>query len=216
MNEFKKLGIENQVDIWWTCKRNISKDIGKTLISLHSKYYQYYDKAYPHFNVYGNVFNCSLEHYTIIKQAYLRGFKSILIMEDDIEFIDNREAIVKMFENLPKDYDLIKFWSYYMAVTDVKPYSGEDDMFYPFINGFDGAYSTVMYALSRKGMERYIELMDKKFSIADEPFIGFMNTKKYKSYVAKYYICMPRQNIQSSIKQITLGEEIQKRIFYDD
>lgn len=28
MNQFTKLNIQDQVDIWWTCKRDISKVIG--------------------------------------------------------------------------------------------------------------------------------------------------------------------------------------------
>lgn len=57
--------------------------IGESISDLHT---EFYDKARKLVNpdIYGAVFDCAYNHYSIIKQAYLRGFNNILIIEDDI------------------------------------------------------------------------------------------------------------------------------------
>ena len=48
-------------------------------------------------DIYCAVFNCAFEHYTIVKQAYLRGLNNILVFEYDIRFISNVCAAKKVF-----------------------------------------------------------------------------------------------------------------------
>ena len=69
MKEFQKMGMENEVEVWWTCKRKISNQIGDNIKTLCTAFYD--EKRQTCDNVYGSVFNCSFEHYSIIKQAYL-------------------------------------------------------------------------------------------------------------------------------------------------
>ena len=88
VDQFKHHGISKQVEIWWTCKRDISIEIGNKLNSLHTEQYDWYQGNEESKGVYGGVFNCAFEHYTIIKQAYLRGFESILIIEDEYSLAD--------------------------------------------------------------------------------------------------------------------------------
>ena len=95
MSEYERVDIKDQVKIWWTVKRKISTQIGNSIDTLHSIYYDNIKRANK--NVYGAVFNCALEHYTIVKQAYLRGLNTILVLEDDIKFIDNISAVEKAF-----------------------------------------------------------------------------------------------------------------------
>ena len=40
--QFKHHGISKQVEIWWTCKRDISVEIGNILNSLHTDTYDWY------------------------------------------------------------------------------------------------------------------------------------------------------------------------------
>lgn len=160
--QFKFLGITKQVDIWWTCKRNISNKIGKMITSLHTKFYNKYSKNNN--SLYGNVFNCSFEHYSIIKQAYMRGFNNILIIEDDVVFNKDKETIQYIMNNIPDDYDIIKFFN---EVTN----TSYDDKPVQFINDKTDLkpykISSLCYAISRNGMKIYIEEMDKNFRIAD-------------------------------------------------
>ena len=180
MSEFEHLGIKDQVEIWWTCKRKISTEIGNSLESLHTIFYNY--KRRKNEDVYGAVFNCSFEHYTIIKQAYLRGLNSILILEDDISFNKNisNEKIHDIFANIPEDYDIVKFYNEQID-------KDESDNQFSFISNksihvYNYSLSSLCYALSNNGMKKYIEKMDEKFEIADRILDTLKCDKEIKFY----------------------------------
>jgi GR25 family glycosyltransferase involved in LPS biosynthesis len=158
--ELEKLGIKNQVEIWWTCKKPISTIIGNSINTLKTLYYEKMKNYKP--NVYAGVFNCAFEHYTIIKQSYLRGFDSILIIEDDITFIDDIKKIEEVFNSIPSNYDLIKYHSTEVAIIESSICINK----YYYTNCF-GVCSTKCYALSRKGMEKVIRYYESSFECAD-------------------------------------------------
>ena len=164
LNEFKKINIENKVNFWWTCRRRISNDIGLWLDELHNGDYDSLSGNKK--LIYGAVFNCSLEHYSIIKTSYYRGFEHILIFEDDIRFVNNINLIKNTFNNIPKDYDIIKFYDIEGHVYD-DWYINDNSNNQEFIKTTNFGHSTAFYALSRKGMALYCSLMDKKFVPAD-------------------------------------------------
>jgi len=60
---------------------------------------------------------CKLSHHTIVKTAKERGYKRILILEDDFEFKDNMNQILqdheKLIRNLP--WDMLYLGGNYMA-----------------------------------------------------------------------------------------------------
>lgn len=166
VNQFNKLGILNQVDFWWTCKRSISTKVGNFLTELHTPFYNGIYKCNE--NVYSGVFNCSLEHYTIVKQSYLRGYNSILIIEDDIFFNEDINYIEDIFNNLPEDYDVIKFYSMYVFNNYyIDQQNKISHVNKHFTNNIFGICSTKMYALSRNGMKMLIEKYDEAFNPSD-------------------------------------------------
>lgn len=55
----------------------------------------------------GTALNCTLNHYTVIKQAYDANAKSVLIFEDDVTF--NTENINEVMNNIPKNYNILRF-----------------------------------------------------------------------------------------------------------
>lgn len=180
IDEFERLGIKDQVEIWWTCKRKISTEIGNNLESLHTIFYNY--KRRQNEDVYGAVFNCSFEHYTIIKQAYLRGLNSILILEDDIDFNKNisNDEINNIFANIPEDYDIVKLYNEEFDKNESnKPFSF---ILNKNINIYKYSLSSMCYALSRNGMKKYIEKMDEKFEIADRILDTLKSDKELKFY----------------------------------
>lgn len=198
-NEIKRLGIEDKTNIWWTCFRKISTEIGNNLPLLkYNGFYENYKKYNP--DIYGRVFNCSFEHYTIIKTAYLRGFNHILILEDDFKFIDDINSIEYVFNNLPDDYDVIKFFYTYLFKFSNK-FNYEKDKnskLFTKINNFnENNYgSTLCYALSRKGMKHLIELYDKKFQVADVIFFD-VDCKNINTYLSNYIIVHENNSISN-------------------
>ncbi len=52
---------------------------------------------------------CALNHYTAIKTSYELGANSVLILEDDIIFRDDKDLIIEYLDNIPKDWNYLYF-----------------------------------------------------------------------------------------------------------
>lgn len=105
-----------------------------------------------------NSFRCGYNHYRAILSAYHTNKKHILLIEDDILFIKDKETLFKKISVLPDDYDL--------AMLD-KNYNEESGKFSENTNDWRKAisfFSSGCYALSRKGMERIIYLWKRDLS----------------------------------------------------
>lgn len=181
--EFERIGITPT--IWWTTKHPWSTKISD--IFKDSIKDNYYDKIFNDGNeeVYGNVYNCTLAHYDIIKTSYERGLNRILICEDDIKFCENLEIIEWYFNNFPDDFDVIKYVSSYNIYTNNIGFT---------TNVKYDNYNTLCYCLSRKGMKYYIDFIDNYFTAADIPFLfnGYYNSNKNKNICKKYNIELPK------------------------
>lgn len=198
-SEFKRLGIENQVQIWWTVKNPVLKTVGDNLETLHTKFY---DDIRPNNDyVYGAVFDNTFNHYTIIKQAYLRGFESVMILEDDFRFINDISAIEKAFQIVPRDWDVLKFrygYGYNHNPLRKKTYHSEDDLWMK-TNNIHESCDSGGYALNRNGMKKMIKSLDNRFYITDLHFTDIMNDPTINYYVTRYIIC-DSINDKSTIK----------------
>ena len=72
------LKLEIKPTIYYTTKRSFSNKIANVFRpQIETDYYN--EKYIENKNVYGNVFNCTLAHYDIIKTSYERGLERILI-----------------------------------------------------------------------------------------------------------------------------------------
>jgi hypothetical protein len=50
---------------------------------------------------------CSYSHYNLIKLAKDRGYSSVVIFEDDFEFLVSREEFDSVMSSLPEDFDVV-------------------------------------------------------------------------------------------------------------
>ena len=57
--------------------------------------------------------NCTLEHYAVYKECLALGYKRVLILEDDVVFLKDIKEIEKAIDNIPENYDILKFNSYF-------------------------------------------------------------------------------------------------------
>lgn len=189
INEFKTVNIENY-EFWYTSIRNISNYLGKLKKSLHTEYYDTLHK-----DIYGRVLNCTLEHYKIIKTSYNLGYKNILIFEDDFMFNIDNKTVEYIFNNLPKDYDVIKFFadndkgSFVEYNVDIP----KNELFNKVDNFTYNYSSTMCYALSRKGMEMFMKIYENYFEPADFVFthIKEFNVDNLNIYKNKYKMITP-------------------------
>lgn len=119
--------------------------------------------------------SCAMGHYVAIKTAYHLGCKNCLVMEDDIRFLIDNKEIEASVSSLPEDFGIALF-DYTALNNSSAESSGKvvNDMRRRYcINerwaGFDNLSSTGCYALSRRGMEKYIWLVEAAIK---EPSIG--------------------------------------------
>lgn len=113
-----------------------------------------------------NEYDCTRNHYSIIKTCYDLGYKSVLIMEDDIMFYNNEDYIIKSLNNIPEDYDILMFGGF-TADPNVDIILKSEDYWYK--NTSIGIWNCSMYMLSRKGMAYYINFMNQYLWVADGP-----------------------------------------------
>jgi len=108
---------------------------------------------------------CTLAHYRLIKEAYMKGHQRILIMEDDVVFLKDVCRIQEILRNMP-DKDIILFDKImgeesHWVTAKTKFRINEEYCYYA------SAWLASCYSLSRKGMRHIIENQEKKLAPAD-------------------------------------------------
>lgn len=174
--ELNKIGLTEQVDIWWSCKHPKALECANFL--KESNQYSW--------NGVGNggAFNCTREQYQIIKTAYFRGYNSVCVIEDDITFIEDTNLLKSVFSSIPEDYDILRL---------VYIYDNHDNKGDYFVENYTKyLWGAQMYALSRKGMKFYIDFVDNNYCVADEPLFAIDKIKEnnLKNYFCNYKIAI--------------------------
>ena len=142
--------------------------------------------------VNNNCLSCYLNHYWAIKTSYERGYNNVLILEDDIFFIFVLNMIHQTFDNIPKDYKMIKFSQQLHTVNN--------STMYLFPNGDNGiqefhkeyidykSWGSAGYMLSREGMKELIDIYNSEIMPADN--IMYKLNNKNEIYITKYQILL--------------------------
>jgi len=132
-----------------------------------------------------NEFDCSRNHYSIVRQALDDpNCKSLLVFEDDIRFLKDVDVWNDYIDHIPEDYDIIQFGAF-SADPNINKYIRPNTTEYWVKHPDVGMWTTAMYALSRKGMKYYLAMMDKLFWVADGPlYKANINSKVVNAYIA--------------------------------
>ena len=189
LKECERINLENEVDFWYTTKKPINVTIGDCIETLHTPYYIKKMTENPY--TYAACFDCAYNHYSIIKQAYIRGINSILIFEDDIKFNENVNLLSDIIDNIPSDYDVLKLYNtYYNKQNNI------DDGYFEMINKENSKFyyhSTLCYALNRNGMKALIDEYEKNLLAADVVLNMVKSNKSIKFYTLKHNVfCYPK------------------------
>ena len=112
--------------------------------------------------------NCTMGHYEIMKEALVMGYKHILIIEDDVRFLNDLDLLSSIVDNIP-DYDILMLDK---TVPVNKPlfFNARDnckvnDLFFDFSTC--KLLSCGCYGLSVKGMEYITKLEEMMWMPAD-------------------------------------------------
>ena len=180
-NWIKEYDLEDNVDIWWTCKKKINTFCGNRIGSLKCACYDEALERTP--NIYGNVYDCGQQHFSIIKTSYERGLDSILIIEDDFGFSEGIDKLKEVFNNLPHDWDIIKFDTFFE-----KGWYTESGDYFRECYDDDMKFGAMCYALNRNGMKAVIDSYENIFRGADSALYEGLKDKQVKAYVGNYRI----------------------------
>lgn len=180
--EIKKIGIENHIKVWYACKHPYTKTICNYL----------HDNGNFVWNGLGNgsAFNCTREHYNIIKQAFCRGIKSILVFEDDFCFKDDIDNIKEFLcKELPINWNSIR---YGYIQTPLDKYFNDNlttpDNYEYILNTYK-LWGTQCYALNQNGMINYIKYMNNNYGVADLPLFNIGVTISKNNYIVLKNLC---------------------------
>ena len=215
---------EDKVNIWWTCRRNISNDIAKYIPTLYSSDYKLYENENS--GIWGGAFNCTFEHYSIIRTSYERGFNYILVFEDDVKFMVDLDIFKKIIELLPDDFNICcfhyNFWdeaglskisSNYKEIPTLEtqitnPYYIYNN--YGVIKYAKMACSTCAYILDRQGMKNMIDYYNQCFCVADQIFANLKNSLvyhcNYQLVTTQDWQCPPKDYLWSELWKLNTGD----------
>ena len=132
-----------------------------------------------------NEYDCSRNHYAIVKECYDRGFNNILVMEDDIKFYKDQNLFLDFINNIPNDYDILQFGGFTTDPNAKYILNKWNNKEYWVKHKNVLFWNASMYALSRKGMSYYIAFMNKFFWVADGPlYKAPLNDKIVNTYIS--------------------------------
>lgn len=115
-----------------------------------------------------NEYDCTRNHYNIIKSAYDLNYNNILIIEDDMRFL-KLEIFNDFINHFPEDYSMVQCAGFSAQKVFQQVNETYKKGLY-FIKDMPvNLWTTGMYALSKKGMVHYINFIDNQISVADIP-----------------------------------------------
>lgn len=156
------------------------------------------------------ILGCAISHYSCISSAYEQGLNNILILEDDICFLKDKDVLEKYFNNLPKNYRYIKY-----VVTGFDKKNIPDNLYNSLRGGIFMNTCAGAYALDRDGMREWLQWQKKMKLMAADWVPGFyININK--GYYPNKLIMTPQVFLEPEGKEINTGliYEFDKEDFY--
>ena len=173
IKEFGKLGVDKtDLNFWYATRNNFLTNIETIIPTLRC--YGYDEMQKRDLNTYSRIFDNAYAHFNIIKTSYERGFNSILVCEDDVNFIDDKNLVLDTFNKIPQDYDIIKFYNMsdteYFKKNVKRPNTEKIHYILEPSRGYLG--TAMIYALSRNGMKIYIDYVEKNGLMISDLYFG--------------------------------------------
>ena len=141
--------------------------VGLTNVQPHwdfpNPYHQLLLKTVPmtRYNRHRSCFNIGMNNYRAIATAYHLGYQNCLVMEDDVRFLKDIDKIEEVLSGLPDDYDLALLDNNKPCALSAEAYCNVfKNPVAPHWFRFSNLRSTGCYAMSRRCMERYLNLFE--------------------------------------------------------
>lgn len=155
-----------------------------------------------------SAFNIFLNHYRVIKETFLRGFKNVLIIEDDVRFLKDGMKLADAVRSIPPDYDLALFdrsKPFDITLDEFKTLGGCHKQAKGSVDWFvfDHLTCAGCYALSRKGMLRLLECYEKPVAEPRKELVlkhnDFYFSRSELGKDVNLYFAFPNISVQSMI-----------------
>lgn len=111
-------------------------------------------------NKRGNGFFIGLNNYRVLATAYNLGKNSCLVLEDDIRFLKDVKKISEIVKSLSEDYDLAMLDHNDPTRNDKNYLSNFSTRVNPYWAAFHQLSSSGFYAMSNRGMKRFLDLYE--------------------------------------------------------
>lgn len=166
-------------------------------INNEIKYPQLFSNEY--LNCTGKDFSCTVSHYNAVYQAYEFGYNNVLIIEDDVCFLKDKEFIKKYLTNIPKDADFVTYDPRFWIDNDFEMFKYDlincKDMFIKDNGQYKFMFGGMVYGImNRQTMKLYLENQRKKFCMSDH-VSGLFKDVTINKYISSQCICTDHYNI---------------------
>ena len=132
----------------------------------------YYEKFYKkNKNIYKNIISCFIGHYNIINISYKRGYKNIIVFEDDLTLLKNVQ-LRNVINSIPLDADYVNFYAPCYHNNFLLIENNNNEFTFNKITKEllkkKCICGNVMYFMNRKAMKYYLDYAnEQKIFIAD-------------------------------------------------
>ncbi len=138
---------------------------------------------------------CTLSHLKIVQLAKERGLKQILILEDDVEFAENFNAIFPdYFSQVPDDWDFLYFGGNH-SKGGLQLLSNDSNIAKIFYT-----YTTHAYAIRESVYDAMIDVLQQKEKV--DINIGSLHSK-FHSYCFRPHIAFQRESFSDILDKNT-------------
>lgn len=166
-------------------------------------------------------FGCAISHYQAILQAYEFGYDSVLILEDDICLLKDKQTLqhylLSILDIINKS-DFITFDPRFIISSQFYQFQNQinssNDNYVFLDNSYDALCGGMMYGIMNKEtMKLYLEKQHNSFIMSDH-IMGIFFDPVVRRYVCKKCLCTDQLNINFNFN---LNNDMQcyKNIYYD-
>ena len=146
----------------------------------------------------GGEISCLMSHYACIKIAKERGYKNILIFEDDTVLLKNFNLIIQNYlDALPEDWNMLYLSCNIWEFTERNKWFKE-----PFLRHANKSNSACAYAVNSNFYDKILTHLDNNFNVVDVEYMKLQNNPDNK-----IYFCIPNLTAQGWSKSDLIGKE---------
>ena len=155
----------------------------------------------------GRSFGCTISHYNAVSQAYYLGYNNVLILEDDICFLKDKNIVEYYLNNVPNDCDFITYDLRFIDNNDLHNFCDNNDYhinkYLHIKNNIVTLCGGMCYGLmNRDIMKLYLDNQNKQLFISDRVKDIFWtdDNSKIKRYCATQCIGLGQYLIEKMIE----------------